>query len=344
MINIESRHRKILESILGKYDYSFFLFGSRITAKAKKFSDIDLLYFEDIPNEIILKLSEEFEESDLPYLVDLVDYNKCDDDFKKIIGHNYVCLQPSTKLSLIEQNHYGHFQCLPKAQGIEILEIEGVSVINCGLGSSMFNIVFGVPWQNTPSGKVISDVKNVLAGQPFAWWIPPSKIWPDFSKSLLEAGLIIENTENAMICDLNKIVLSEQKTDLQIKEVQDNKSLQDFISIIEPYDNAAKLVGDDHLKLSEKLFIGYASNKPATIAILFISGESSGIFSLITAEQEQNKGYGTDMMLFLMKTAKENNCSSVTLSASSDSATRIYERLGFKKIGEFECFEYKGAI
>lgn len=47
--------------------------------------------------------------------------------------------------------------------------------------------------------------------------------------------------------------------------------------------------------------------------------------------------------LLLMKTVKDNDCWFVTLSASSDSGYRIYERLGFHKIGEFGCFEYKGT-
>lgn len=55
----------------------------------------------------------------------------------------------------------------------------------------------------------------------------------------------------------------------------------------------------------------------------------------------QRKGYGTDMMVFLMKIAKDCGCHSVTLSASSNEGYGIYERLGFPTVGEFECFEYK---
>ena len=93
MINIKNKHFHILKSILKAYNYSFFLFGSRISEKAREFSDIDLLYFENIPNDIIIRIEEELEESDLPYKVDLVNYNQCDDNFKKIIGNNYVCIQ-----------------------------------------------------------------------------------------------------------------------------------------------------------------------------------------------------------------------------------------------------------
>lgn len=93
MINVEERHLRIIKSILKKYNYSFFVFGSRITQHAKKFSDLDLLYFDDIPSCVVMKIEEDFEESDLPYKVDLVDYKKCDEDFHKIIGTHYECIQ-----------------------------------------------------------------------------------------------------------------------------------------------------------------------------------------------------------------------------------------------------------
>jgi hypothetical protein len=53
------------------------------------------------------------------------------------------------------------------------------------------------------------------------------------------------------------------------------------------------------LNASEKLVIGYSGDKPSTIGILFISGNSAGIFSIVTSENSQGKGYGTDMMVFL---------------------------------------------
>lgn len=92
MINLEQKHLAIVTGILKKYDYAFFVFGSRITEKTKKFSDLDLLYFDDIPSSIILKIEEAFEESDLPFKVDLVNYHKCDKDFQNIIGSSYIRL------------------------------------------------------------------------------------------------------------------------------------------------------------------------------------------------------------------------------------------------------------
>ena len=101
-------------------------------------------------------------------------------------------------------------------------------------------------------------------------------------------------------------------------------------------------MNDKLLQRDEKIVVGYEYGKPVSIRILFVSGDSAGIFSLVTSEDFQGKGYGTDMMVFLMKIAKEYGCHFVTLSASSKEGYSIYERLGFSKAGEFECFEYKG--
>lgn len=93
MLNIEEKHLHIIHDILKKYPYNFYVFGSRITASTKKLSDLDLLYFDEIPSALLSQLEEDFTESDLPYKVDLVDYNKCDEEFKSLIGEKYLPIQ-----------------------------------------------------------------------------------------------------------------------------------------------------------------------------------------------------------------------------------------------------------
>ena len=247
------------------------------------------------------------------------------------------------QLSTIEQNHLGHFAYLPKNLGFDVHETNGVTIINCGLKTSMFNIVYGAP---SDCDLAIDQIKRSYKGEPFAWWIPPSAHNPGMTKVLVENGFIIETIEHAMICDLNNVASFEQKTDLMIRQVINGSLVQDFISVLQPYDPYVSAfygrMNDELLQGDEKLVVGYADGKPVSIGILFVSGDSAGIFSLVTSEDFQGKGYGTDMMVFLMKIAKDYGCHSVTLSASSDSGYRIYERLGFSKVGEFECFEYKG--
>ncbi len=261
------------------------------------------------------------------------------------LNPNGLCPQDVESLKVIEENHLGHFAYLPTRLGFEIREINGVTVINCRLKSSMFNTVYGSPKSLNISDS-IEEIKSAFSGQPFAWWVPPTDYKQDVTEILLQSGLEIETNEHAMIYNAAAHILHEKKTDLKITPVMDNLSLSDFLKVLEVYDSCANefynRIDRKSLNKDEKLFVGYEKGVPVTIGVLFCREDSAGIFSLITSEHSRGKGYGRDMMIFLMELSKKLGCKTITLSASSDSGYRIYERLGFSKIGEFECFEYSG--
>lgn len=93
MIFIEARHLKIVQDILRNYPYSFYVFGSRARGNPRQLSDLDLCFFDDIPWAVRAQIDEDFEESDLPYKVDVIDWNQCDLDFKKLIAKDLIFLQ-----------------------------------------------------------------------------------------------------------------------------------------------------------------------------------------------------------------------------------------------------------
>ena len=72
MLQIESKDYQILQQIFRKYPYKFYAFGSRAKGTARKFSDLDLCYRAKIPRPVIYQIQEELEESDLPFIVELV--------------------------------------------------------------------------------------------------------------------------------------------------------------------------------------------------------------------------------------------------------------------------------
>lgn len=251
-------------------------------------------------------------------------------------------------LQKLEKMHLGHFEYLPRELGFELREYKGLNVINCGFNSSMFNIVFG--GLANLNQEDIDQVINIFDGKPFAWWIPPSQVNPEMSDLLKQIGFIQEASEDAMFCDLNQINKEDlmQKTDLVVKLVEGDRQLSDFIDIIKVYDDSAndfynKIKGND-ADLDEKLFVGYIDSKPVVIGILYFEDETAAIFSLITSESMRGRGYGTDTMKYLLNFAKKNGANIVTLSASGDNGYRIYERLGFEKVGRFECFEWVNHV
>lgn len=61
-------------------------FGSRVTGRARRWSDLDLMLFapEPLPSRTLDDLREAFMESDLPIRVDIVDGTRADDDVRAV--------------------------------------------------------------------------------------------------------------------------------------------------------------------------------------------------------------------------------------------------------------------
>ena len=84
--NLEKEIKKIIFNFLNPLEYRVFIFGSRITGKAKKFSDYDvgILGERPVPWKILALIEEAFENSDLPFNVDVVDFFLVSKKFQKI--------------------------------------------------------------------------------------------------------------------------------------------------------------------------------------------------------------------------------------------------------------------
>ncbi|KLL03702.1 MAG: hypothetical protein MRERV_35c043 [Mycoplasmataceae bacterium RV_VA103A] len=92
MLQIETKHWKIIHSILSRYPYKFYAYGSRVKNQAKKYSDLDLCFYEGIPWNVLSHIQEDFEESDLPFKVELVAWKWMSPEFQKLIKPDLVPL------------------------------------------------------------------------------------------------------------------------------------------------------------------------------------------------------------------------------------------------------------
>lgn len=93
MIHMEQKHWEIVKEILNKYPYNFYAFGSRVTGTEKRLSDLDICFMDNISGNILAHIREDFEESNLPFTVDLVDWNRCDEVFRSRIKPDLVLIQ-----------------------------------------------------------------------------------------------------------------------------------------------------------------------------------------------------------------------------------------------------------
>lgn len=97
MIDIDSLQLELIKRILSETipEYSVWAFGSRVNGRPQKFSDLDLALVsnEKIDWRIIERLKDAFSESDLPIMIDVVDFNSVSENFRKIIFENHSVVQ-----------------------------------------------------------------------------------------------------------------------------------------------------------------------------------------------------------------------------------------------------------
>jgi hypothetical protein len=74
-------------------------FGSRVTGRARPFSDLDLVLVDNTPLSFaqMADLVEAFDQSDLPFKVDIVDWARTDETFKEIIRKTKIVLRANGK-------------------------------------------------------------------------------------------------------------------------------------------------------------------------------------------------------------------------------------------------------
>ncbi len=84
--NPEKEIKDIILRFLNPEEYRLFIFGSRATGKAQKYSDYDigLLGKKSLSSRTKVLIEEALENSDLPYKVEIVDFSLVSPNFKKV--------------------------------------------------------------------------------------------------------------------------------------------------------------------------------------------------------------------------------------------------------------------
>ena len=96
-MDLKPDHCKIICEILARQlpGVEVKLFGSRANDTAKPYSDIDLVIMgnEPLPVTTMRILRDAFDDSDLPFQVDLVEWAGTSDEFRKVIEKTAVPLK-----------------------------------------------------------------------------------------------------------------------------------------------------------------------------------------------------------------------------------------------------------
>ena len=84
--DIKTEIKRTVLKHLPKDEYRVFLYGSRVTGKARRWSDYDVGILGDkpVPTMVKFEIEDELEESDLPVVVEVVDFYNVDEGFKEL--------------------------------------------------------------------------------------------------------------------------------------------------------------------------------------------------------------------------------------------------------------------
>ena len=97
MIDLSPNHLKTVMQILVEHVPACEVraFGSRVTCSARDYSDLDLAVVgvTALDRHTLARLKEAFEDSDLPILVDVLDWHEISESFQEVIARDYAVLQ-----------------------------------------------------------------------------------------------------------------------------------------------------------------------------------------------------------------------------------------------------------
>ncbi|WP_250657413.1 nucleotidyltransferase family protein [Alkalimarinus coralli] len=95
MFDLSDAERQVVSDIINTYisgDYRVFVFGSRAKLTNHAHSDLDIVIqsAEPIDLSTLALVSDAFSESDLPFRVDFVDWNRIGKEFRSHIQQHWV--------------------------------------------------------------------------------------------------------------------------------------------------------------------------------------------------------------------------------------------------------------
>ena len=100
MIDVPFHDLASIKQILAKHvpGCEVRVFGSRVNGTARSYSDLDVVIIgeDKVPRKQVYRLKEAFQESDLPFRVDVLDWHRISLEFRKIIENAYEVVQEGT--------------------------------------------------------------------------------------------------------------------------------------------------------------------------------------------------------------------------------------------------------
>lgn len=181
---------------------------------------------------------------------------------------------------------------------------------------------------------------------PYAFWVGFEDEPPWLEAELLRLGLITDEIEWAMACDLNKV--QEQIDHSHIRKIYDRDGIRDLVHVMkEIFPKQEHKAIESFYHQSEAcllsaespltFFVGYESGKPVSLVSVYFDEEMASIFDVIVLTEMRGKGLGKLMTQKGMLEAKVKGFDRCILTATND-AKYLYQKLGFVEVKTMKVY------
>ncbi len=218
------------------------------------------------------------------------------------------------------------------------LELDGVeatmmpaaperSVINC--------VLYDTPAQLERALGPLATEYNRAGVRAWTVWVPHGE--PAATEALARAGHVFDGRPAAMALELDELAVSPDASPVLVE--------QPSMSEVGRLNDAAYGVAGDFERgldgLPSEAFhvhVAMAGDAPACSVVAFDYGGDCGIYLVATAPAARGRGLATAVMTRALTHARERGCATSSLQATA-LGRPIYERLGYRDLGEIQMWE-----
>lgn len=228
---------------------------------------------------------------------------------------------------------------------------DGICSMNTGIEVADLNWTWNEKPLMDKDTKIIIQLKNNYKNLslPFWWWVYPGGKSEKTKEILLNAGFKHIEAIACMAIDVSSdSELQMQKSDeIEISLIQDNRELKKWETVsfagFEMPQKTRRQYGefvksfDISMNSPQKLFLAYWQGEPVGTTLLFLHGDTAGIYFVTTLNAYRDRGIALALVRRAMKYLQTSTYKYCILQSSKE-GLNVYLRAGFKECCQADVY------